>query len=115
MFSNFRKLRNFPKNASSTLPEPGIESETPFPAVTHATTRPTRQKLFDIKELFIGKAKVFVILATKIHQTLGQAAADDMTRLQILSIVPYFLVSMGSCLAISSEVKIGSRYIHSLR
>lgn len=46
--------------------------------------------------------------------TLGQAAAEDMIRRQILSMVPYFLASSGSCREISSDVKIGSRYIHSL-
>lgn len=46
--------------------------------------------------------------------TFGQAAADDIILLQILSIVPYFFASRGNCRDMSSDVKIGSRYIHSL-
>uniref|UniRef100_A0A2H1WES4 SFRICE_026419 n=1 Tax=Spodoptera frugiperda TaxID=7108 RepID=A0A2H1WES4_SPOFR len=37
-----------PKNPSNTLPDPGIEPETPCSAVTLATTRPTWQSIYII-------------------------------------------------------------------
>ncbi|KAF9824344.1 hypothetical protein SFRURICE_002839 [Spodoptera frugiperda] len=35
-----------PKKPSNTLPDPGIETETPCSAVALATTRPTRQSIY---------------------------------------------------------------------
>ncbi|KAF9805923.1 hypothetical protein SFRURICE_004135 [Spodoptera frugiperda] len=39
----YREMFDKPKNAQNTLPDPGIESETCFPAVALPTTRPMMQ------------------------------------------------------------------------